>query len=100
MTETYTVTLVPVDVEFEVEDGETVLDAAFRQGIALPHGCKEGQCSACKSILLDGDIELKKYSTFALSEGERDTDHISPVPNAGGQRRRNRIAQLRRRASL
>ena len=76
MTETYTVTLVPVDVEFEVEDGETVLDAAFRQGIALPHGCKEGQCSACKSILLEGDIELKKYSTFALSETERDTDHI------------------------
>ena len=23
-------------------------NAAFRQGIALPHGCKEGQCSACK----------------------------------------------------
>ena len=37
----------PVGVEFEVEtEGETVLDAAFRQGIALPHGCKEGQCSA------------------------------------------------------
>lgn len=76
MTETHTVTLVPVDVEFEVEDGETILDAAFRQGIALPHGCKEGQCSACKSILLDGEVELKKYSTFALSDGERDADHI------------------------
>ena len=25
-----------------------MLNAAFRQGIALPHGCKEGQCSACK----------------------------------------------------
>ena len=76
MSETQTVTLVPVDVEFEVEDGETILDAAFRQGIALPHGCKEGQCSACKSILLDGEVELKKYSTFALSDSERDTDHI------------------------
>ena len=76
MSETYTVRLVPVDVEFEVEEDETILDAAFRQGIALPHGCKEGQCSACKSILLDGEVELKKYSTFALSETERDTDHI------------------------
>ncbi|MGI9405974.1 MAG: NADH:ubiquinone reductase (Na(+)-transporting) subunit F, partial [Hyphomicrobiaceae bacterium] len=76
MSETYTVRLIPVDVEFEVEDGETILDAAFRQGIALPHGCKEGQCSACKSILLDGEVELKKYSTFALSDSERDTDHI------------------------
>lgn len=76
MSETYTVRLSPVDVEFEVEEDETILNAAFRQGIALPHGCKEGQCSACKSILLDGDIELKKYSTFALSEMERDSDHI------------------------
>lgn len=76
MSETYTVTLVPVDVEFEVEDGETILNAAFRQGIALPHGCKEGQCSACKSILLDGEIEMQKHSTFALSETERENDHV------------------------
>ena len=66
----------PVGVEMDVHEGETVLDAAFRQGIALMHGCKEGQCSSCKSRLVDGDIELEKYSTFALSEGERDTGHI------------------------
>ena len=56
----------PVGVEMEVEEGETVLDAAFRQGISLMHGCKEGQCGSCKSKLIDGDIELLKYSTFAL----------------------------------
>ena len=60
----------------EVEEGETVLDAAFRQGISLMHGCKEGQCSSCKSVLIEGDIELLKYSTFALSEMDRDTNHI------------------------
>ena len=73
---TNTVRLHPVGVEFEVEENETVLEAAFRQGIALPHGCKEGQCSACKCVLAGGDIELKKYSTFALNEMERDQDHI------------------------
>lgn len=72
MTETYTVRLQPVDVEFEVEDGETVLDAAFRQGIALPHGCKEGQCSACKCNLVDGEVEMLKYSTFALNDMEKE----------------------------
>ena len=66
----------PVGVEMDVHEGETVLDAAFRQGIAVMHGCKEGQCSSCKSLLVDGDIELEKYSTFALSEGERDSGHI------------------------
>lgn len=66
----------PVGIEMDVEEGETVLDAAFRQGIALMHGCKEGQCSACKSKLIDGDIELLKYSTFALPEYESETGHI------------------------
>ena len=37
----------------------------------LMHGCKEGQCSACKSFVLEGDdIELEKYSTFALPDFE------------------------------
>ncbi|WP_037217444.1 2Fe-2S iron-sulfur cluster binding domain-containing protein [Rhizobium sp. IBUN] len=70
------VRLEPVGVEFEVEDGETVLNAAFRQGIALPHGCKEGQCSACKCVLLDGEVDMLKYSTFALNDMEKDTGHI------------------------
>ncbi len=72
----HTVRLEPVGIEMDVEEGETVLDAAFRQGIALMHGCKEGQCSSCKSKLLDGDIELLKYSTFALPEYESETGHI------------------------
>lgn len=72
----HTVRFEPVGVEMEVEEGETVLDAAFRQGIALMHGCKEGQCSACKSLLVEGDIELLKHSTFALPEYEREAQHI------------------------
>jgi len=76
MADVHTVRLQPVGIEFEVEEGETVLNAAFRQGIALPHGCKEGQCSACKCILGDGEVELKKYSTFALNEMERSQNHI------------------------
>jgi propane monooxygenase reductase subunit len=66
----------PVGVEMNVNEGETVLDAAFRQGISLMHGCKEGQCSSCKSLLVDGDIELLKYSTFALPDYQKETDHI------------------------
>ena len=66
----------PVGIEMEVEEGETVLDAAFRQGISLMHGCKEGQCGSCKSKLIDGDIELLKYSTFALPDYESETSHV------------------------
>lgn len=73
---TYTVRFEPVGVEMEVEEGEFVLSAAFRQGIMLMHGCKEGQCSSCKSILMEGDIELQKYSTFALPDYERGQDYV------------------------
>lgn len=76
MPETYKVTLDPVGIEFEVEEGETVLDAAFRQGITIPHGCKEGQCASCKCKLMDGDVEMMKYSTFALPDHERDDNFI------------------------
>ena len=69
-TTTHTVRFEPVGLEMEVEEGETVLDAAFRQGISLPHGCKEGQCGSCKAKISEGDFELLKYSTFALPDYE------------------------------
>src|SRR3954452_17914397 len=70
MGDKHTVRLEPVGIEFEVDEEETVLRAAFRQGLQLMHGCKEGQCSACKSFLLDGEVDLDRYSTFALPDFE------------------------------
>ncbi len=69
----HTVRFEPVGIEIEVGEEQTVLRAAFEQGIMLMHGCKEGQCSSCKSFLLDGDdVELDRYSTFALPDFERE----------------------------
>jgi propane monooxygenase reductase subunit len=72
MGQTYNVRLEPVGIEFEVDEDETVLRGAFRQGLMLMHGCKEGQCAACKSFLLDGEVDLEKYSTFALNDYEKE----------------------------
>jgi propane monooxygenase reductase subunit len=68
----HTVRLEPVGIEFQVDEDETVLEGAFRQGLMLMHGCKEGQCAACKSFLLEGDVDLDRYSTFALPDYELD----------------------------
>jgi len=65
----------PVGIEIEVDEDQTILRAAFEQGLQLPHGCKEGQCASCKAFVLDGeldDIELDRYSTFALPDMERE----------------------------
>jgi len=47
MGETHNIRLEPVGIDFEVDEDETILDGAFRQGLMLMHGCKEGQCAAC-----------------------------------------------------
>jgi len=65
----------PVGIEIEVDEDQTILRAAFEQGVQLMHGCKEGQCAACKSFVLEGDldeIELERYSTFALPDYEKE----------------------------
>ena len=73
MADKHVVRFEPVGIEIEVAEEQTILRAAFEQGYMLMHGCKEGQCSACKSFVLDGDdIELDRYSTFALPDYERE----------------------------
>ena len=69
---THRVKFEPVDIEIDVDQDENVLHAAFRQGLMLAHGCKAGQCSACKAYLIEGDTDLAKYSNFALSDMERE----------------------------
>ena len=73
MADKHTVRFEPVGIEIEVDEEQTVLRAAAEQGIMLMHGCKEGQCGACKSFLLEGeDVEHDSYSTFALPDSEKD----------------------------
>jgi len=71
MADKHVVRFEPVGIEIEVAEEETILRAAFEQGVMLMHGCKEGQCSSCKSFILDGDdVEHDRYSTFALPDYE------------------------------
>jgi propane monooxygenase reductase subunit len=73
MGEKHVVRFEPVGIEIEVDEDQTVLRGAAEQGIMLMHGCKEGQCSSCKSFLLEGDdVELDSYSTFALPDFEKE----------------------------
>ncbi|MFC0110715.1 NADH:ubiquinone reductase (Na(+)-transporting) subunit F [Kibdelosporangium aridum] len=72
MGEKHKVRFEPVGVEIEVDEDQTILRAAAEQGVMLMHGCKEGQCAACKSFILDGDdVEHDRYSTFALPDYEK-----------------------------
>src|ERR1700754_2089841 len=76
MADSHKINFEPVDIEMEVREDENILDAAFRQGIHLMHGCREGRCSACKSYVLDGEIQMESYSTFACNDAEVDDGFV------------------------
>ncbi len=67
----YTVTVRQFDASLAVAAGETILEAALNRGLPYPHGCRSGNCGACKSELLSGEVEMSPYSEFALREAEK-----------------------------
>ncbi len=55
-----------------IETGKgTILDAALERGVPFPHGCRTGECGACKCLLLSGDVTMKNYDNGALTESEK-----------------------------
>lgn len=68
----YTVEIEPTGDIVEVEDGQTILDAALRQGVYLPHACNHGLCGTCKVELLEGEVDHGAASPFALMDMEKD----------------------------
>ena len=59
----------PSEHQFYVESGETVLDAALRQGINLRYGCRNGACGACKGKILQGSISYDEQP-IALEDSD------------------------------
>ncbi|MFC4623218.1 NADH:ubiquinone reductase (Na(+)-transporting) subunit F [Comamonas nitrativorans] len=65
-------TIEPLGQTIDIEEGQTILDAALRAGIYLPHACGHGLCGSCKVQVADGDIEHGDASGFALMDYERE----------------------------
>lgn len=65
------VTLKPSDHVFTVKTGETILDAALREGFVISYGCRNGACGTCKGRVLAGEVEHGACQPNALSEAER-----------------------------
>ncbi len=65
------ITLEPSGHVFTVEDGETILNAALREGFALPYGCRNGACGSCKGKILKGEVDYGHYQAAALKDEEK-----------------------------
>ncbi len=54
---------------FSVNRDETVLEAAIRQGVHLPYGCRNGKCGKCMGKLLQGEVQYSEAPS-ALSAAD------------------------------
>ena len=72
----YQVTIEPVGMTIEVEENQTILDAALRQGVWLPFACGHGTCGTCKVQVTDGFYDVGEASPFALMDIEREENKV------------------------
>ncbi len=68
---TFPVVCKPLDRTLEVRADETILDAALRAGLTLPHSCRNGVCGTCKAKVLEGTVQHGGREATGLSEPER-----------------------------
>lgn len=67
----YQVTIRPSGHQFSVERGQTVLEAALNAGFALPYGCRNGACGACKGKILEGQVDYGEAQEGTLTAEDR-----------------------------
>ncbi|WP_097459473.1 NADH:ubiquinone reductase (Na(+)-transporting) subunit F [Mangrovitalea sediminis] len=69
---TYELSIEPVGERLEVDEEQTLLDAALRNGLYLPHACCHGLCGTCKVQVVEGEVDHGDASPFALMDFERE----------------------------
>ncbi|MBK7416579.1 MAG: CDP-6-deoxy-delta-3,4-glucoseen reductase [Dechloromonas sp.] len=65
------ISVTPSGHNFVAESDETILEAALRQGLTMPYGCRDGACGACKGKVLSGTVDHGNAQAHALSDAEK-----------------------------
>ena len=65
------ITVTPGGQHFAAEPDEAILEAALRQGLSMPYGCRDGACGSCKGKVLAGLVDHGKAQPHALSDAEK-----------------------------
>ncbi len=64
----YQIVIQPSGHVIQVESGETILEAALREGFSLPYGCRNGSCGVCKGRIIQGKVDYGLYNEDTLSK--------------------------------
>lgn len=68
---THHVTIKNTEHQFDVPDGETVLQGASAAGLILPYSCRDGACGSCKGKLVEGTVDYGQYAAKVLTDDEK-----------------------------
>lgn len=58
---------------FDIEDDETILDGALRNGIDAPYACMSGTCNSCQASVKEGEVEMEDADALTddeIADGE------------------------------
>lgn len=72
----FTITLDPDGRQFDARADETLLQAARRNGLHLPHECGWGSCGTCKVTVLAGETELLFPGAPAITPRDARTGRV------------------------
>ncbi|MCK5810615.1 MAG: CDP-6-deoxy-delta-3,4-glucoseen reductase [Cocleimonas sp.] len=64
----FDVKISPSGHQFTVKQNELILDAALRQGISFPYGCRSGACGNCLGKVISGKVTYPEGLPVSLSE--------------------------------
>ncbi len=65
------ITIKPSNHVFAVNEGETILEAALREGFVIAYGCRNGACGTCKGKVLEGTVDYGTYQEHALPDADK-----------------------------
>lgn len=55
-------------VQLRLREGETILEAGLREGLALPYECRNGGCGVCLCSIDHGSVDHRPYQLSALPD--------------------------------
>ncbi|WP_295990675.1 2Fe-2S iron-sulfur cluster-binding protein [Rugamonas sp.] len=77
MTNTRRLTIQPLDVSIDAEEGRSVLIAAELAGVRLPSSCRNGSCRTCLCLMVSGSVSYR-IDWPGLSLDEKRDGYILP----------------------
>ena len=68
----YEIATVPAGHVVMAKEGETILEAALRNGLNMPYVCRDGACGTCKGKVLRGAVDYGTYQKGVLTDVEKE----------------------------